>query len=192
MWILPVQVFDIRQQCGSTLIEVTAAVVIMAVVSLSLIKLFTCSTFFVSTASHDIKSLNRVQEVCEEIKALHKSQKGFALDGDSNYIELEGEGSDISSEYMVALISGVGAGQVRKIAGFDPGSGKAFVEPGWVIPPAAQETTYIILRDRPYRDNLSIIAVDSGFNLQTINVSFIKHDPGESREISLTADKYWW
>jgi type II secretory pathway pseudopilin PulG len=193
---LPHKALDMRQQYGSTLIEVTAAVMIMTIVSLSLIKLFTCGTLFVATASQDINALNRAQEVLEEIKAIKNSRRGFALGGDSNSIALDGEGIDFSGEYMVALTDGVGAGQIRKIAGFDPSSGRAFVEPCWVVPPEAQETTYLLLRDRPYRDNLKIIAVDSAFNLHKVTVIFIKQDDGqdgeESREISLTTEKSWW
>jgi type II secretory pathway pseudopilin PulG len=81
---LPHKVLDIRQQYGSTLIEVLAAIVIMAVVSLSMINLFTCGTLFVATASQDINALNRAQEVLEEIKAIKNSQRGFALGGDNN------------------------------------------------------------------------------------------------------------
>jgi type II secretory pathway pseudopilin PulG len=192
---LPHKAFNIRQQYGSTLIEVLAAIVIMAVVSLSMINLFTCGTLFVATASQDINALNRAQEVLEEIKAIKNSQRGFALGGDSNSIALDGEGIDFSGEYMVALTDGVGVGQIRKIAGFDPSSGRAIVEPCWVVPPVPQETTYLLLRDRPYRDNLRIIAADSAFNLHKVTVIFIKQngqDGEESREISLTTEKCWW
>lgn len=193
LWLLPVRVLQPRQQCGSTLIEVTAAMMILAVASLSLIELFSCDQIFVSLASQDIAALNRAQDVLEEIKALKNVQRGLASGGDSHWIALDREGMDLSSDYMVALTGGVGAGQVRKIESFDPGSGRAFVYPGWVTSPETGITTYLILRDRPYRDNLRIIAVDSGSDhLQTITVTYVKQVHGEPRETSLTTEKCWW
>jgi Tfp pilus assembly protein PilV len=55
-----------KQQSGSALIEVIAALVILALVSLPLIKLFTYDSIFVSYAKHDLRSVNRAQEVMED------------------------------------------------------------------------------------------------------------------------------
>lgn len=192
LWPLLARDLNLRQQCGSTLIEVTAAVIILAIVSLSLIELFSCGRISVSMASQDIAALNHAQDVLEEINALQNFQRGLVQGGDSHWIALDGEGVEISRDYMVALTGGVGAGQIRKIENYDSGSGRAFVYPGWVTPPKALETTYLLLRDRTYRDDLRIIAVDSGSDdLQTITVTYVKQVRGESREISLTTEKCW-
>jgi hypothetical protein len=188
------KVSKLRQQSGSALIEVIAALVILAMVSLPLIKLFTNGSIFVSYAKHDLTAVNRAQEVLEEIIALPNSLKGLALAGDSGSITLNAGGvQDLSQEYMVVLTGGVGAGQIRKIESYDSSSGIAFVSPDWVTPPAGQETTYLLLRDRPYRDNLEITAVDSSSaGLETITVTVIKQEEGNTEGVSLTGEKCWW
>lgn len=190
-----------KQQSGSALIEVIAALVILALVSLPLIKLFTYDSIFVSYAKHDLRSVNRAQEVMEEIKALPNSLKGLALAGDSGSITLnagENVGGivDLSQGYMVALTGGVGAGQIRKVESYDSSSGTAFVSPDWATPPADMETTYLLLRDRSYRDNIEITAVtSSSVGLETITVTVVEQEEGNegnTEGVSLTAEKCWW
>ena len=185
-----------ERQGGAALLEVITALLIMAVVSLSLIELFSYSEIFVSTASQEIAALNRAQDVMEEIKSLRNSGRGWARGGDSRSIVIEAAGIDDATDpslCMVVLISGRGAGQVRRIASFDSGAGRAFVDPCWDIPPQAEGTSYLLLRDRPCRDDLRITAVDGDCgDLQTITVAYVKQVRGESQEISLTAEKRWW
>jgi hypothetical protein len=190
-----------KQQSGSAIIEVIAALVILALVSLPLIKLFTYDSIFVSYAKHDLTAVNRAQDVMEEIKALPNSLKGLALAGDSGSITLNAEENAggieyLSQGYMVALTGGLGAGQIRKIENYDNSSGTVFVSPDWVTPPADMETTYLLLRDRPYWDNLEITAVDSSTaDLETITVTVVEQEEGNegnTEQVSLTAEKCWW
>ncbi len=178
------------------MIEVIAALLIMAVVSLSLIELFSYGEIFVSSASQDIAALNGAQDVMEEIKSLPNSSRGWARGGDSRSIVIEAAGIDGVTDpslCMVALVSGRGAGQVRRIESFDSGAGQAFVDPCWDIPPQAEGSSYLLLRDRPCRDDLKITAADGEReDLQTITVTYVKQVRGESQEISLTAEKRWW
>ena len=103
---------------------------------------------------------------------------------------------DVSQGYMVALTGGVGAGQIRKVESYDSSSGTAFVSPDWATPPADMETTYLLLRDRSYRDNIEITAVtSSSVGLETITVTVVEQEEGNegnTEVVSLTAEKCWW
>lgn len=190
-----------NQQSGSALIEVIAALVILALVSLPLIKLFTYDGIFVAYATHELTAVNRAQEVMEEIKALPNSLQGLALAGDHCSITLPaGENTggikDLSQGYMVALTGGMGAGQIRRVESYDSGSGTAVVSPDWAVSPAGGDTTYLLLRDRPYRDKIEITAVDGdSVGLETITVIVVEQEKNNEEDdavVALTAEKCWW
>ena len=58
------------------LLEVTAALLILALLSPALISLFNAGNLYAVHAAHDIKALHSVQGVLEEIKATTESRHG--------------------------------------------------------------------------------------------------------------------
>lgn len=178
-------------QGGSALLEVTAALLILALLSPALISLFNAGNLYAVHAAHDIKALHSVQGVLEEIKATTESRHGVALGGGEHFIILEAERIDCSG-LMIALISGAGEGQVRKITAFDTESKTAFVEPAWSAVPVQGSTNYVLLRDRSYRDHLQITACRTVNDTLTITVTYIDQRHAVSWEISLTADMPGW
>ncbi len=180
------------QQSGTTLIEVTAAMLILSVISLALINLFSSASVFTALAARDMEALNRAEQILEEIKAVPNSQRGWVIGSDERTVILENrDGPDYSEGYMLALTDGRGAGQVRQIISFDPVTSTVLVEPAWVTPPTA-DSSYLILHDKPYRDQLQIINNgDSYSNLQTITVTYFDQVQGSPQELSLTTEKSW-
>jgi len=178
-------------QGGSALLEVTAAFLILALLSPALISLFNASKLYATHAAHNIKALHCIQGVLEEIKAAPESRRGVALGGGEHFIILEAERSDCSG-LMIALTSGAGEGQVRKITAFDAESKTAFIEPAWAVVPVQGSSNYVLLRDRSYRDHLQITTCPTVNDTLTITVTYLDQRQAVPREISLTADMPGW
>ena len=178
-------------QGGSALLEVTAALLILALLSPALISLFNASKLYAAYAAHDIKALHCVQSVLEEIKATPDSRRGVAQGGGKHFIILEAERTDCNG-LMIALISGAGEGQVRKITAFDAESKKAFIEPAWSVVPVQGSTNYVLLRERSYSEHLKINTCRSVNDTVTVIVTYNEQRQAVPREISLTADMPGW
>jgi len=177
-------------QGGSALLEVTAALLILALLSPALISLFNASKLYAAHAAYDLRVLHCVQSVLEEIKAVPESRRGVALGGGEHFIILEAEGIDCSG-LMIALTSGAGEGQVRKITAFDAESKTASIEPAWATVPVQGSTKYVLLRDRSYRDHLQITACPTVNDTLSITVTYIDQRHTVPN-VSLTADMPGW
>lgn len=177
---------------GSAILDVTVALIILGLLGPALISLFNTSAVFAQYASTHTRALNSVQGVLEEIKALPKSKWGNALGGGEDFIRLDAaEGSDHKG-LMIALTSGTGEGQVRKITGYDPETKTAFVDPAWVTPPVQGKTNYVLLQDRPDRAHLAINTCHTNNDTLSATVSFSDQKQAVPIEISLTTDLPGW
>lgn len=177
---------------GSAILDVTVALIILGLLGPALISLFNTSAVFAQYASTHTRALNSVQGVLEEIKALPKSKWGNALGGGEDFIRLDsGERFD-HKDLMIALTSGPGEGQVRKVIGYDPETKTAFVEPAWITPPVQGKTNYVLLQDRPYCAYLQINTSPTSNNTRSITVSFSDQKQAVPIEISLTTDIPGW
>lgn len=126
--------FSKNGQGGMSLIEVIVAVVILSFLIVPLVNMYLKGRVFTAGAGHELAALSEAQEIIESIKGIPFDQVGRAQGSTGNTITLA---SDTTSNFnpadnwLVFITGGKGAGQVRKITGYDPSEKAATVSPAW-------------------------------------------------------------
>ncbi len=181
----------ILNQKGMSLIEVSVSILILGIVAFPLAYLYRSGSVYTAEAKHEIAALNFAAAVMEEIKAIPDNQTGFVREAAANTVTLENRssGSDgFYNNFHIAICSGPGAGQVKKITGYDGEMRRAVIDSDWLTMPDTA-SSYIIFGQCPGNYPLMVAAEAGRDNLKTIRVTVSYPANSQKKDVSLIAEK---
>ncbi len=124
----------IKDQKGMSLVEAAVAVLIFGVVTLPLIYLFQSGNAYTGAARHEVAALNSAQQIMEQIKGSPYKSVGLARDGATPGTIVLGSDAgslELSGIKLICITAGNGAGQVRRLTGFDSYTKVASINMPW-------------------------------------------------------------
>lgn len=139
------QLVRVKDEKGLSFIEVMVAILVLGVTIIPLINFFRISSTFSFTARQEVGALNFTQSLLEEIKGVPSKWVGVAGGGGSSQIKLAGDAGNISPGCLVAITSGKGEGQARRIVNYNESTRMAVVEPSWVAGSEPDGTSHYLL-----------------------------------------------
>jgi prepilin-type N-terminal cleavage/methylation domain-containing protein len=181
----------VLNQKGMSLIEVTVSVLILGIVAFPLIDMFRTGSVYTAAARHEVTALNFAGAIMEEIKSIPGNQTGFVRGAAANTITLENRSSAADGFYNnfnIAICGGTGAGQVKKITGYDGDLRLATTDSDWLTVPD-YASSYIIFGYCPGNYPIAVAVGDGTDTLKTIRVTAYYSANKQKKEISLTAEK---
>jgi len=156
-----------------SLIEAAVAILLLGIITFPLTNLYRFGSVYTAAAKHETAALNFAAAVMEEIKAIPDNQTGFVREAAANTVTLENRSSGTDGFYNnfhIAICGGTGAGQVKKITGYDGDMRRAIVDSDWLTMPDAA-SAYIIFGHCPGNYPLMVTAEAGRDNLKTIRVT---------------------
>ncbi|HAU32691.1 MAG: Prepilin-type cleavage/methylation domain containing protein [Desulfotomaculum sp. 46_296] len=177
-------------QHGVGLLEITAVLFFLAVVTIPLINFFISGNRFTAQARHEVAALNLAQEILEETKSVPENQIGVALGGSASTITLAGTKTTdgLYNGDKIATTGGTGSGQIRTITGYAGSTRVATITTNWTTSPDST-TSYIVFEksdSTPYTYSISV--TNGTNNLKTVTVLVNYEAKGISKSVSLTGE----
>lgn len=176
-----------KNQGGMSLIEVMVALLLLGVAIIPMLNLFVDGSAYTATARHEVSALNFAQAIMEEIKSIPFIQMGQVQAAGAGTLQFEDKSSGNYINYMVAVTSGPGAGQVREITSYDYLTRTATVDQNWSSMPGVT-STYLIIQNNDRKYNYRIDASVSG-DLVTITLTAYYSIRGRTKNVCLITDK---
>jgi len=178
-------------QKGMSLIEVSVAVLILGITTFPLIYMYRDGSIHAAAAREEISALNLARAVVEEIKSIPECQLGLAGGATAHTVTLEHRASGVDNFYKnfnIAICGGAGAGQVKKVTGYDGAARRAVLESDWLVVPDAT-SLYMLYHDCPGDYRYVINAENSRSGLRMIRVTVYYTVKNHEREVTLTTEK---
>lgn len=178
-------------QKGMSLIEVSVAVLILGITTFPLIYMYRDGSIHAAAAREEISALNLARAVVEEIKSIPECQLGLAGGATAHTVTLEHRASGVDNFYKnfnIAICSGAGSGQVRKVTDYDAAARRAVLESEWLVLPDAT-SFYMLYRYCPGNYRYVIDVENSRGGLRMIRVTVYYTVKNHEREVTLTTEK---
>ncbi|MDD4767561.1 MAG: prepilin-type N-terminal cleavage/methylation domain-containing protein [Desulfotomaculaceae bacterium] len=178
-------------QRGMSLIEVTVAILILGITTFPLIYMYRDGSIQAAAARDEVSALNFARALVEEIKSIPESRLGLCRGADAHTVTLEHRASGIDDFYKgfnIAICGGTGAGQVKKITGYDGPARSAVLESDWLVVPDAT-SLYMLYHDCPGNYRYVINVENNRGGLKMIRVTVYYTVKNQERQVSLTTEK---
>ncbi|MGO0123283.1 type IV pilus modification PilV family protein [Desulfothermobacter acidiphilus] len=181
---------------GMSLLEVVVALCLFAVLSLGLFSLFLSGRMASAAGSGKQEALCLARAVMEAAKASPVEWEGQVRGAGSDYVVLENKADNQDGAYQdfyLAIIEGMGQGQVRKIQSYVGSSRTAYVAPSWSSTPDTS-SRYLVFRLGSELGDVERVAVtttpSSTAGLEEVKVVVKYRTPWGEREVQLTCERW--